>query len=254
MRLVQAVLGLVLGATISTSAAAAPYLGVQYQNQTATHSIALSPTEIAGLIPQANFNVVAAVRSGSAVTSAPLADSAGVTTDVTVSHIANESWVTGAYSDPSRTYPNAKLLSGASKHRSTTQEAIYTFNNVPDGVYDLIVYTANDQANVAGAYTLGDTTFHVINQQGSAFDGTFIQAFNTDPDGTKDVGNYIQFDNISPVEGAITMTTLLVGSGNGIAVSGFQLVAVPEPAGLALLALGAPALLRRNRRSQPALD
>ncbi len=95
-------------------------------------------------------------------------------------------------------------------------------------------------------------TYYVNEQDASTYNNSpsFVLADNTDPLGTRDTGNYVEFDNISPVDGTITLTEQGISGGNGnssAAVNAFQLVSVPEPATFSLIGAGALGLLARRR-------
>jgi hypothetical protein len=108
------------------------------------------------------------------------------------------------------------------------------FANLTDGLYDVYYYAPSSTAVSTGAFTINGTPVAELPGDGSS---ALIQ-------GT----SYDVLSSVSVVGG-----TLSLASGGGVletnfGLAGLQLVSVPEPATLSLLALGmAAALLKRKR-------
>jgi hypothetical protein len=75
----------------------------------------------------------------------------------------------------------------------------------------------------------------------------FIEGLATDPAGPADAANYVRIRGLTG--DSFTITGLLGATGDGRArPNGFQVVSVPEPAGLGVVGLGLLALSARRRR------
>lgn len=225
-----------------------PYIGVQFQGGGGT-TYQLTPGQSAGVVPQDNYNPV----SQTSQTATALNDATGAASGVTLTTVNNNSYGSGTATATA----NATLLEGESKANNGST-GTYTFNNVPTGTYDLIAYIVDDNVN-PGNYTLGVTTYYVTEQAGASgggtpyYTGSFVQASNTSATGTRDAGNYVEFYNVSPTGGALTLTDIAgPNAGFPVAINGFQLLnastAVPEPATLGIVALGGLAILAKKRR------
>ena len=220
-------------------AAPVPYIGVQIQVTNPTNltngsptSTALSPGQTAGVVPQANYNVVNAGADGGGahtLTSGALNNASGLATAVTFSGTASDAWVTPT----DQTTPNGALLSGETK-ASTNNTSTYSFSNVPGGTYNMLLYVENDTAGITSTYSVGTSSQTVLEQMTG---GTPAFALAT----SSVAGNYVEFDNIVlPALGTITFTSTPVSGGNTDAgINAIQLLSVPEPASIGILGFGA---------------
>jgi len=187
---------------------------------------ALGSNDEAGVIPQGNFNAVQVNNSaGTQGTTAPLLDSNGNTTGVTLTHASND----GYNSNTSTGNPNGILLHGEDKtgppgHSSGPgMTSTYTFNNVPNGTYNLIAYIENDYPGVSASITVGSSTYYVVDESTTGTPA-FVNASGTDPDNPV-TGNYVEFLNVSPSSGnqlAVTYTSIAGGNVTA-SINGFQL-------------------------------
>lgn len=75
-------------------------------------------------------------------TSGPLTDSTGAATPVIITWASNDSW----NSDGGNTTPDEKLTKGLVKIQGLGNTLVLTFNNVPNGLYDLYAYTLTNGA------------------------------------------------------------------------------------------------------------
>ncbi len=189
----------------------------------------LAPGTVAGLIKQGNwFNID---NSGTFNgTTGPLNDGNGSPTPVTLTYDANDSWNND---DATVVTGDEQMFKGISKANGANRQNNYTFNNVPAGFYDVIVYLNVNGDNRIGDIALGGTTYYFNSQH--TFAGTFIQVTNTTPAGARDVGNYVRFYKVAPSGGGqILFSFINRGDADGIGISGIQLVPVPPPATLAV--------------------
>jgi hypothetical protein len=115
-----------------------------------------------------------------------------------------------------------------------------------------------DNGRTNNTVAVGSTKYITTAQTGSDFTGAFVRATNTDPNGTRDVGNYVEFDNVTAdANGTLVLTDHWDGTPttqNGAGIAGFQLqqgAPVPEPATAALLTVGTLILLGVARWRRP---
>lgn len=229
-----------------TSSAWADLFGVNFRGRLdgSTSADALAPGEVAGVMAQNNWNNdPTLVGSSSTHTLNQLMDSTGTRTSLSLSVSANDSW----FSHSGSVDPNHKLLNGIIKATSS-MAATYTFSNLaPGATYSLIAYTVENDGRANNNLTVGTTKYITTAPDGVEFTGAFIRAVNTDPNGTRDVGNYVQFDGVTAdAAGRILLTDAFINGTDGAGIAGVQLqgpAPVPEPASAALLGLGALVLI-----------
>jgi hypothetical protein len=198
----------VVGVNAGQPPTAQPYIGINFLGGGGAVEGYLSASDIAGAVPQANFNNI----EGGAQTAAPLRDASGAATPATLTYTASIRY-TGA---GNITAENA-LFEGYIQNNNTPMSV--TLSGVPPGSYGLLAYsvgfdfqTIYDQAyELVGAVTY--PVFHVRAQTAGQYRASpgYRRMFSTDPN-ARDSGNYVMFENISPD-----------GSGN------FTLNLTPEP-------------------------
>lgn len=244
----------VAGMGFAASADAAPVLiGVNFTGRGSPVGTSLGNTT-AGLVPQGNWNdeTGTATNPTAFVQTTPvnLIDSTGAATvgadganPIQLTYNFPDSWHSGSGNSDG----NHTLLEGVYKGGTAT------LTNVPAGAYKLIIYTANDTVGSGANYTATGSplTYYINNQIGTAFTGAFVRATNTASGGTRDTGNYVQFDTVSPASNQLVIDASTSPAANGAGIDGFQLQAVPEPASLTFIALGGMGLLSRRRRALP---
>jgi PEP-CTERM motif len=240
-------------AVAGMSSAATPYIGVNFVGGGGGPGAAttLDPTDVAGLVPQGNFNNVT-TTTGAGVA---LVDSNNAATGVTLTFAGQGLWTAGT----GTANANQKLYNGYLDGSDTGTAPLlgvnsYSLSNVPAGTYNLIIYAQPDGLDGRDQdYTLnGDVSTKVFlsSDAGSSFDTFgFVRGSATSQDGAGATGNYVEFDNISL---ASVGTISWAGHSDTFRnfANGFQLVNAPEPATLSLLGVGGVALLGRRRRKQ----
>ncbi len=231
--------------------------GVQFvtPNGSPTGSaVELTSSQTAGLSPQDNWNPILLRNSSNtnlSYSDAPVNDNAG-NNPITISFNAfTDNYNTGTYNGGATT--NDILLSGAAKENGVGSTGTIILGGVPTGTYSLIAYTVDDNAGDTGAYTIGTATYYALNQEGSAWNGTFIPTTSTTLAGATTPTNYVEFTGLTPSAGQIAISfEYAAGSSDGVAINALQLIAAPEPRSLALLAVAGAGLLLIGRRRKPA--
>jgi len=238
---------------LCTTSAWADLFGINFQgridgtaNDPSLKMNALSPSEVAGVIAQNNWNNDPTLVGGAGThTLNQLMDSTGTHTSLSLSVNANDSW----FSHSGTADPNHKLLNGIIKSSNSQPTSTYKFANLaPGGTYSLIAYTLENDGQANNNLTIGTTKYITTAQNGVDFTGAFIRAVNTDPAaGKRDVGNYVQFDSVTADgNGRLVLTDLWISGTDGSGIAGIQLqgpAPVPEPASVVLFGLGTLALI-----------
>jgi hypothetical protein len=242
---------------LCTTSAWADLFGVNFQGRIDANNNsvnALSPSDVAGLIAQDHWNNDPALVSGGTHTLNQLMDSTGTRTSLSLSVSANDSW----FSHSGNADANHTLLNGIIK-ATASMAATYTFNNLaPGATYTLIAYTVENDGRANNTLTVGTTSYITTAQDGLEFNGTFIRAVNTNPAGTRDVGNYVQFDSVTADGNGRLVLTDVFNAGipnDGAGIAGIQLqgpAPVPEPASVVLFGLGTLALIGMAWRRRTA--
>lgn len=192
-----------------------------------------------------NYNAV-----GASVSWYNLFDSTGANSGVSVTGttFADGWWNywsilgSGVVPDADGTYNNV-LLNGYDNEADNN----ITISSIPYGQYDLYVYfTADASPGRAGTVTVGSTTYDFTTMGSTANSGAnavFTQT--TDTTGANPTADYAVFTGLTG--GSQTIAAAVTGWGG---IAGFQIVAVPEPATLALVAVGGVGFLLLGRRSK----
>jgi uncharacterized protein with GYD domain len=207
-------------------------IGIQFVQEGPT----LASSQVAGVVPQDNFNPVDVNNSsGTSGTTGDLIDANGNTTGITLTHVSND----GFNTDTDTTTPNGILLHGEDKSgpagtsSGPGETATYTFNNLTSGTYDLIAYIETDppSSGVEANITIGSTTYYVVDESVQSGTPAFALANNTNAD-SRVTGNYVEFFDVAPVAGQIILTNTSEGDpvSNSAAINGFQLIPQSAPA------------------------
>ena len=196
-----AVFALLNSLLVTMSPAALPDISVNFvgccNGGTFSAPTSLDATDVAGVVPRPNWNNV----SGNNVHDAVLNDSNGTPTSVTIFFDADESWGSQAGTNT----PDRKLLNGYLGISNGGNYRPLFFNNVPNGAYKLIMYNGRGD-NQAQGYTVNpasvNTILHIMPE--GPFTDVWIRGLSTDPN-ARDVCNYVQFDEVAPINGTITI-------------------------------------------------
>ncbi|HEY5912312.1 MAG TPA: LamG-like jellyroll fold domain-containing protein [Verrucomicrobiae bacterium] len=191
-----------------------------------------SPADTVGAVPQqfwnnvddSNGNLFTPTENG-VVT--PLVASDNSFSDAALVFACNDSW----YNDVNPTVlttGTAKLMNGIIKV-NTSATASFAFTNVPEGQYDLYLYTTMNGDGVQEKFWDMDylTTYYVTAMHQFYDTNTLIEGTNTDPNGqaVTNICNYVKFSNLGTYgRGKIGVSGHWIKNGDGIGVAGLQLV------------------------------
>lgn len=184
-----------------------PYLGINFVGGGTFGGASLAPAEVAGVVQQENWNNL----EGFTFADVPLKDAAGAATPVTLNGEATEVWYTGTLAANS---PDGALLQGFINSVASTDPVTFTLNNVPAGNYHLLAYSTgfDFSANYFQGYSVTGAgtypAYHGKAETGLNFVGNpGFRRITNQTAGVTNVGNYVQFDNVSPAaDGTLTLT------------------------------------------------
>jgi hypothetical protein len=244
----------------SGDALLAASIGVQFQGG----GVALTSGETAGLVPQANFNVVTGSNHTSPIA---LNNSAGGASGATLTDNTGGTYVTqGGPAPYAGTYDetlNSGLVNGTGTHT-------FTISNIPYSSYNLIVYELDDsgrqEGTAIGSSVTGPTAVWLLGPSGnsanyadgnSATPYTYIQATSNTQNSPTTGADYVEFTNLS--SGTLSFSVVAPGGGGGdnngnVFVNGFEIVQItPEPSSIVALVglcgMGLFGLIRYRRRA-----
>jgi hypothetical protein len=206
--------------------APAAVISVDFQGRNGVGPMASSLA--AGVLQVANWNNVndsTTTPTAEKGTTAPLVNSAGAATPVTLTFDCNDSWYNDV--DPATvTTGNAWMMNGVIKQQQAGTSATFTFKNVPGGQYDVFVYIDSNNDNVALDVSDNNSgvTYYVIGQHQFYNTNSFVLATNQVPAGPRDTGNYVKFSNIATVGGQLVIGAKYISGGDGLGIAGLQIV------------------------------
>jgi hypothetical protein len=198
----------------------------------------LAPADIAGVVPQANWNNISTPGWGSgaptgATNSGRLVDYAGNLTAVALQFVAGDAWNSSytpglsilANSGPTNN-PDEKLMKGVIK-QGNQPAMTFTFTNLPNDTYEIYVYGAVDSGAGNLDTSVGSTTNYWTEPQFFTDPPGFIDATSTDPN-VRAAGNYVHFTGVTPVvDGTNYYITITAGdaggSAAGVGIAGLQI-------------------------------
>src|ERR1051326_2678770 len=199
----------------------------------------IAPTDVAGVpaVQQQYWNIVDDFHNFDPAEQGqtqPLLANTLNTTTVSLYFDRNDSW----YNDvtpTNLTKPNAKLMNGIIKSSASGGvPGSFIFTNVPEGQYDVYVYTDMNGDNTIGKFWDFDhlTTYYVKLQHQFTDTNTFIQGTSTDLASATSggVANYVKFSNLGTYgRGTIGVFGQWVSGNDGIGIAAIQLVNTGPP-------------------------
>jgi hypothetical protein len=212
-----------------------PYVGVNFTGggYVSEDSVALAARDVAGVVPQENWN-----NTGSTLGPVPLNDAAGNPSPVSLTISTPGGANAGQWSSGSRFQGDADgdLMQGFVMFGTGTEPVSFTFDSVPAGSYQVIAYTlgfdfqADYKESFAVVGAAASPTYYAQGETGIDYGlaPAFRRVTNTNP-ATWQKGNYVQFDNVRPAaDGTLTLVVQWQGTGGSYypAVNGIQLVRV----------------------------
>ena len=255
----------VVSCGLSAAADAQSSIGVNFVGGGGPNSgSSLAATDVAGLVPQANFNNA----TGKSGTLMGLLNSGGVNSGAGVVWSSPNTWSSGT--DTST--PNGKLLNGyIDSSGSAAGGAMVTVSNIPYAAYDLIVYVNTDKGSGArlGDYevtTSGPTiTQQVAYEKSSSlvlappYPSSLVGPKNSagqnpDPPAGTPAGTFLVFPDLTGSTLTLQTNQATLPNPNFRApISGFQIygVPIPEPTGLGVVTVLGGLALTRSRRKAP---
>ncbi|HLJ93089.1 MAG TPA: PEP-CTERM sorting domain-containing protein [Gemmataceae bacterium] len=226
----KGIMMMALGAVLAFgSVAQADEIGINFTGgNNAGAPTSLLATDIAGVVPQANWNNA----NGTGATLNGLLNQNGVATTASVTWHADGTWGSGTGTASG----NAKLYNGYLDSTGTSPTTVTVSGLAAAGLagsYDVYVYFTGDGAGSnpprSGNYTIGSITQLALDTIG--FKGTFVQATPADANG----GNYLVFSGLSGDSFTLSANPVNFRSPvNGIEIVSPAAAPVPEPTTLAL--------------------
>jgi hypothetical protein len=190
-------------------------LGVSFiGNINATAQSSLSANELAGVVPQTNWNIAA----GEAGT-VDLQNGTGFETTAQIIYAANDEGVSDA---ASYTTPNEQLFGGVLMEDNNGSVMTLVFTNLPEAFYDVYVYGNVTGGPSEAAVNIGLTTNYW--EEPNLFNDTYTPASSQTPGAYAD-GNYTKFSSVVPYQGGFSVNVAVQNTESAYAfgVSAVQL-------------------------------
>jgi hypothetical protein len=144
---------------------------------------------------------------------------------------------------------NGYLNAGPAAWGPPVTNSFVTLSQIPYAQYDVYVYFSSDASGRIGSITDGTTKYYFSTLGSASISGPdALLTQTTDTSNAFPLANYARFSG--ETAGSLTLTCdALGGNDQWLGIAGFQVVEVPEPGTMALLAIGGLALVRFRRAS-----
>jgi hypothetical protein len=213
----------VVSLTVETAA-----VGVVFTGDNTSTANFVTPTVEAGALPQTNWTLINTLGGSGDITLCQgstdfLQDNMGNWTPVHFQYSADDAWSTGPTATSNDKLMHGQLMQDPGDNGTT--QMVLTFTNLGAGPYTVYLYGAVIGGPATLSLTLGGATYYWT--EPASFNETFTQAANSTDSGNPGVGNYIVFNNVTPVSGTITFTNVWVSGGPNsgeFGISALQLV------------------------------
>lgn len=247
---------LVLSLALSTASLPATVISVNFSRSTNLPT-PLAPTDVAGLVPAANWNNIQSDSQSGSSTTGALADDSGTPTVTQITYF-NRFWRDGV--DTST--PDTTLNSGYT-NTSTTANDTMTVSGLGTEFtslgYNVIVYLSGTDgmgantpaefgANIGGGPDQWIRAIRRIPVSGTFASTTFATEALAEASSTE--SNYILFTGLtaSSFDLNILKDPDSTANWSRAAVKGIQIVSIPEPGAITLLGLGSLGMVLIRRR------
>lgn len=217
--------------------------------------MSLAPTDMAGVVPQQNWNnvFVDSANSGgmdqlnggeNSTNPGTVFDSSGAATSLTFSYTANGNATEWAVDQSTHT-GNQQLLDGYWDVQSAN--GTVNLGNISYSLYDVYVYvSADNNGRTAGVDINGSSqTYLLTDANGYDYTQPLVQSMAL-TQGSAASAQYVLYQNVTGSSFQID----LFNYGQDVGVAGIQVVAVPEPTtvALAFAGMGLVGLMLRRKR------
>jgi hypothetical protein len=221
-------------------------LGLNFAaDEVAPTGSALAPGDVAGAVPQANWNNL---TGADGMNVGDLERDNGAASTATVTWSSNNTWASLREGEMNNNFtgPDRNLMTGYLDSGDTVATATsVTVDNIDAAVripnYDVLVYMANgSQVTRGGGFTLTSGGSSQVKYGSTSGPGPSMHVLDpgTDIDNTLH-GSYLRFTGLSAPSFTLTAdATLTTPNGFRATIAAIQIVGIPEPAS-AILACGA---------------
>ena len=229
-----------LSALVGGRADAAMMIGINFVGKAKISYSQMDPTEVAGVEPQAHWNNAVSGNGSLAAPAAPVVDETGAATGVSITWRADFG-CSNIMNNPgnNRLMRGYITLLGPDPPKVTVGGLAAVF---PHG-YEVLVYFDGYNESVAWVvdYYLGGAVRTGTDPAGVNFGGVFMED-------TGSGGNYLRFGPLA--DDTFTLTAVPQTGTTSSAINAIQILHVPEPATLVLVAVGLAATLWHRRTSR----